>query len=198
MRRLTVSEFMTLDGVVQAPGGPEEDQSDGFRHGGWHMRYMDDMAGEWIQRDLETAGGFVLGRKTYEIFAGYWPTAGDEEAEIRDVLNGLPKYVASRTLHEPLPWENSSLLRGDVVSALRELKREDGADLRVIGSSDLVHTLIRHDLVDEFNLMIDPLVLGGGKRLFDADGISRPLRLEHSRVTTKGVVLATYIPLRRR
>ncbi len=192
MRKLTVSEFMSLDGVVQGPGGAEEDSSGGFSHGGWHMRYFDDLANEWVLNDIVTAGGLVLGRRTYQIFAAYWPTAGEEEGVIRDPLNTLPKYVASRTLTGPLAWQNATLIQGDLAASVRALKQQDGGDLRVIGSSDLVHSLIEHNLVDEYNLMIDPLILGGGKRLYPDDGTLRPLQLVNSRVTTKGVVLATY------
>lgn len=158
------------------------------------MRYFDDVSQDWVVEGYVDPGGFVLGRRTYEILAAYWPTAPEEEQVIARPLNTLPKYVASRTLTEPLPWENSSLLRGDVAEAVAALKQQDGNDLRVIGSAQLVQTLIGHDLVDELRLMIDPVLLGGGKRAFPEDGTLRSLRLIGSRVTTTGAILATYAP----
>jgi dihydrofolate reductase len=140
------------------------------------------------------AGGFLLGRRTYEIFAAHWPNASEEEQVLAEPLNTKPKYVASRTLAEPLAWQNSRVLQDGVAEAAAALKREDGEDLHVIGSSQLVQTLVEHDLVDEFRMMIDPVVVGGGKRLFRDDGVLRPLRLVDSQVTTTGVIIATYAP----
>src|ERR671915_353104 len=157
MRKLVVNEFMSLDGVVQAPGAEDEDSSGGFRHGGWHLRYFDELSQKWVLEGLTAAGGFVFGRRTYETFAAYWPNASADEQVIAQPLNTLPKYVASRTLSEPLAWQNS--------------------------------TLIEHDLVDELRVMIDPLMLGGGKRIFRDDGVLRPLRLVDSQVTTTGSVI---------
>jgi dihydrofolate reductase len=194
MRNLIVNEFMSLDGVVQAPGGAEEDPSGGFEHGGWHMPYMDDIGRKSVVEGITEAGGFLLGRRTYEIFAGYWPNAPEEEQVIAEPLNTKPKYVASTTLSEPLEWQNSTVLQGDVAEAVSALKQEDGADLHVIGSAILVQSLIEHDLVDELRVMIDPVALGGGKRFFRDDGALRPLRLVGSQVTTKGVILARYAP----
>jgi dihydrofolate reductase len=194
MRKVIVNEFMSLDGVVQAPGGVDEDTSGGFEHGGWHLRYFDDLSQKRVLESIVEAGGLLLGRRTYEIFAGYWPTAPEEEQVIAEPLNTKPKYVASTTLSDPLEWQNSMVLRGDVAEAVAALKQEDGADLHVIGSTQLVQTLIDDELVDEFRLMIDPVVLGGGKRIFRADGSVRPLRLVDSQVTTTGAVLATYAP----
>jgi dihydrofolate reductase len=194
MRKVIVNEFISLDGVAQAPGGADEDTSGGFKHGGWHMRYLDELARRRILEGIVDAGGFVLGRRTYEIFAAYWPNAPEEEQVIAEPLNTKPKYVASTTLGDSLEWQNSTLLRGDAAEAVAALKQEDAADLHVIGSTDLVQMLIEHDLVDEFRLMIDPIVLGGGKRIFRDDGLLRPLRLVHSEVTTTGAVLATYAP----
>jgi dihydrofolate reductase len=194
MRRVIVDEFMTLDGVVQAPGGADEDTSGGFEHGGWHLPFIDDLAQKWILEGIVGAGGFLLGRRTYEIFAAYWPNAGGEEQVIAEPLNTRPKYVASTTLSEPLEWQNSTLLEGDVAEAVAALKQEDGDDVHVIGSTELVQTLIEHDLVDAFRVMIDPLVLGGGKRIFRDDGVRRDLRLVDSQVTTTGAILATYAP----
>lgn len=194
MRKLLVDEWMALDGVVQAPGAPDEDTTGGFQHGGWHLRYFDDISRNWVLTYLNEAGGFLFGRRTYEGFAAHWPNASEEEQVIARPLNTKPKYVASRTLTEPLMWQNSTLLRGDVVGAVGALKREAGADLHVMGSTQLVQTLIEHDLVDEFQLMIDPLVLGRGKRIFPNDGVLRALRLVESKVTTTGAILATYAP----
>jgi dihydrofolate reductase len=175
MRKVIVNEFLSLDGVAQAPGGADEDTSDGFAHGGWHMRYMEDeLAQKWVLASIVEAGGFLLGRRTYEIFAAYWPNAPEEEQVIAEPLNTKPKHVASTTLGDPLEWRNSTVLRGDLAEAVTALKQEDGADLHVIGSTELVQALLEHDLVDELRLMIDPVVLGGGKRIFRDDGALRP------------------------
>jgi dihydrofolate reductase len=194
MRKVIANEFMSLDGVVQAPGGADEDTSGGFEHGGWHMRYFDELSQKWVLESIVEAGGFLLGRRTYEIFAAYWPKAPEEEQVIAQPLNTKPKHVASTTLKEPLEWQNSTVLQGDISEAVAVLKQEDGADVHVIGSAELVRTLIEQGLVDEFRLMIDPLLLGGGKRIFRDDGSLRPLRLVHSEVTTTGAILATYAP----
>jgi dihydrofolate reductase len=192
MRKVIVSEWMSLDGVVQAPGNADEDPSGGFAHGGWHLQYFDDLSQERVVESISGAGGFLFGRRTYEILAAYWPNAPEEEQVIAEPLNSLPKYVASTTLGEPLEWQNSTLLQGDIAGEVAALKEEDGKDLQVIGSTKLVQTLFEHDLVDELSLMIDPLVLGGGKRIFPDDGVGRPLRLVNSEVTTTGAILATY------
>jgi dihydrofolate reductase len=194
MRKVIVNEWMTLDGVVQAPGTADEDKTGGFEHGGWHLRYLDDISREWVVENLTEAGGFLLGRRTYEILAAYWPNASEEEQAVARPLNMRPKYGASTTLTGALAWQNSMVLQGDVAEAVAALKREDGADLHVIGSAKLVRTLIEHDLVDEFRLMIDPVVVGGGKRIFRDDGVLRTLRLVDGRMTTTGAILATYAP----
>jgi dihydrofolate reductase len=194
MRKVIVTEFMSLDGVAQAPGAADEDTTGGFEHGGWHMRYFDDLSQKRVLEGIVEAGGFLLGRRTYEIFASYWPNAPEEEQVIAEPLNTKPKYVASTTLTEPLEWQSSTVLQGDVAEAVVALKLEDGADLHVIGSTELVQTLIEHALVDEFRLMLDPVTLGGGKRIFCDDGLLRPLRLVDSEVTSTGAVLATYVP----
>jgi dihydrofolate reductase len=194
MRKVIVDEWMALDGVVQAPGAPDEDTDGGFEHGGWHLPYFDDLSRTWVVEGYAEAGGFLFGRRTYQNLAAYWPTASEEEQAVAQPLNTLPKYVASTTLSEPLEWQNTTVLQGDVPEAVAELKQGDGKDLHVIGSTKLVHTLIEHDLVDEFRVMIDPLVLGGGKRIFPDDGALRPLRLVDSKVTTTGAFLATYAP----
>jgi dihydrofolate reductase len=195
MRKVIVNEFMSLDGVVQAPGAGDEDPSGGFAHGGWHMRYMEDeLARNWVLESIVEAGGFLLGRRTYEIFAAYWPNAPEEELVIAEPLNSKPKHVASTTFAEPLEWQNSTLVEGDVAAAVAALKQPDGGDLHVIGSTELVRTLIEHNLVDEFRLMIDPIVLGGGKRIFRDDGLRKSLRLIDGQVTSTGAILARYAP----
>jgi dihydrofolate reductase len=194
MRKLIADEWVTLDGVMQAPGQADEDTSGGFRHGGWHVGYFDDIAMRLVVENVVKAGGFLLGRRTYEIFAAHWPNASEEEQVLAEPLNTKPKYVASRTLTEPLDWRNSTVLQGDLAEAVAALKQEDGEDLHVIGSGELVQTLFGQGLVDEFRLMIDPVVVGGGKRLFRDDGVLSPLRLVDSQVTTTGVIIATYAP----
>jgi dihydrofolate reductase len=145
-----------------------------------------------VVEGLTGAGGFLLGRRTYEQFAGYWPHAGDEEQVVARPLNTKPKYVVSRTVAQPLGWQNSTVLTGDLTEAVAGLKRQDGGDLHVLGSTGLVPALIAHDLVDELRLMVDPVVLGGGKRIFPDDGAKWPLRLVDSQVTGTGAILATY------
>ncbi len=155
MRKLIVNEFMSLDGVVQAGGGPEEDTDGGFRHGGWQMGYSDDLGHQWVLEYIEGAGGFLLGRRTYEIFAGYWPNAAEDQQVIAEPLNTKPKHVATTTLSDPLEWQNSTVLEGDLAEAVTALKQEDGGDLHVIGSAQLVRSLLELDLVDELRL-VDP------------------------------------------
>ena len=191
---MIVEQFLSLDGVAQAPGASEEDTSDGFRHGGWHMQFMDEPAQQRVLQGIVDAGGFLLGRRTYEIFAGYWPHASGEEQVIAEPLNTKPKYVASTTLSEPLDWQNSTVLGGDLEKAVTELKQQDGGHLHVSGSTRLVQWLFERGLVDEFRLMIDPVVVGGGKRLFRDDGALRQLRLVDSLVTPAGAIFATYVP----
>lgn len=194
MRKVIVNEWMTLDGVVQAPGAAEEDTSGGFAHGGWHLPYFDDVSQARVVQGLTEAGGFLLGRRTYEIFAAYWPDASEEEQITAMPLNTKPKHVATTTLAEPLAWQNSTVLQSELGEAVDALKQEDGGDLHVIGSAALVRALIERDLVDELRFMIDPLVVGGGKRIFGDDGVRRPLRLVESEVTSTGAILATYAP----
>jgi dihydrofolate reductase len=192
MRKLIVNEFMSLDGVAQAPGGADEDRSGGFTHGGWHMRYMEDeLAQRWVLASIVEAGGFLLGRRTFEIFAAYWPNAPEEEQVIAEPLNAKPKYVVSRTLSEPLEWENSNLLQGDVAEVVAALKQEDGSDLHVIGSTEVVQTLIAHGLVDELRLLVHPLVVGSGGRLGDDHGRD-PRDLRSSRGVNAGRTMKPY------
>jgi dihydrofolate reductase len=193
MRKLVVAEGLTLDGVMQAPGDPDEDRSGDFAHGGWQMPYFDEVAAEAVGKSMAETGAFLFGRRTYEIMAAYWPNAPEGDM-FADVLNGTPKHVASKTLEEPLAWANSSLLGEDVPTAIRELKEEEGGTIVVLGSGNLVQTLIQHDLIDEYALMIHPLVLGTGKKLFE-DGLDKvSLRLLSSMTTTTGVVFASYAP----
>jgi len=197
MRRVIASEWMTLDGVVQSPSSPDEDPSGGFRHGGWHARHAGDEAFmRWVVESIQAAGGYLLGRGTYEIFAAHWPNASEAEQVLAEPLNTRPKYVASTTLSAPLAWRNSTLLQGDVAGAVAALKREEGGDLLLIGSPGLLATLMEHDLVDEYRLMIDPVLAGGGKRLFPDGGALRQLRLVDSQVTSTGAIIATYAPAR--
>ena len=190
MRKLVVTTFMTLDGVMQAPGGPEEDPDEGFEHGGWSVGYWDERMGELALEIHLAAGAVLFGRKTYEILGGHWPRVGDDDP-MAAKLNSVPKYVASRTL-DTLEWANSSLLEGDVPDAVRRLKAEDGDPLLVIGSSELVQTLIQHDLVDTFTVWTFPVVLGGGKRLFGEGTIPAGLELSDIQTATTGVTVATY------
>jgi dihydrofolate reductase len=164
MRKISANTFISLDGVMQAPGGPEEDPSGGFKHGGWSVNYWDDMMGEVMDDAMSNPWDLLLGRKTYEIFAAHWPNVEDIMA---DRLNNAKKYVASSTL-KSVDWQNSTLITGDVAQFVGGLKEQSGPDISVQGSANLLQTLIKNDLVDEFRLWIFPLVLGEGKRLFDA------------------------------
>ncbi len=192
MRRLIASTFASLDGVMQAPGGPEEDPTGGFTLGGWMFAYADD------SMDISASGfdgkdrDLVLGRRTYEIFEAYWPYQPADHP-IAKTLNAAKKYVASRTL-TVLRWNNSTLLQGDVVSAIIALKAQPGPDLQVIGSGNLVQTLQAASLIDEYNVWTFPVVLGRGKRLFSETARPSALRLVRSRVSTTGVVMSTYVP----
>jgi dihydrofolate reductase len=193
MARVIVSEFLTVDGVMQAPGDSDEDRREGFEHGGWQLPLMDEAAGQVIMEGLGSMGGLLLGRRTYEIFAGYWPHAPEDDPIAR-ILNDVPKYVASNTLQEPLAWNNSHLIEGDVAKEIARLKEEPGKDLRVIGSGELVQTLMEHDLVDQYDLSVYRIVLGSGKRLFREGSPKTPLRLVDSQISKSGVVLLSYEP----
>jgi dihydrofolate reductase len=190
MRKLVVTTFMTLDGVMQAPGGPEEDPDGGFEHGGWSVGYWDERMGELALEIHLAAGGVLFGRRTYEILGSYWPRVGDDDP-MAAKLNAVPKYVASRTL-DTFEWANSSLLDGDVPDAVGRLKAGDGDPLLVIGSSGLIQTLIQHDLVDTFKVWTFPVVLGEGKRLFGDGAIPAGLELNDIQTSTTGVTVATY------
>jgi dihydrofolate reductase len=200
MRKIIVTAFISLDGVIQAPGGPEEDPTGGFEYGGWTTTYGDDVLGAAIGEGMSRPFDLLLGRNTYDIFAAHWPDIATDpssdgynpgEAEIARTFNRVTKYVAT---HEPdtLSWENSRSLGKDVVAAARALKKEDGPALLIWGSSKLIQQLLAADLVDEFQLMIYPLVFGNGKRLFGDGTIPAAFRLETSQATTTGVIMATY------
>jgi dihydrofolate reductase len=193
MRKIVVVEFLTLDGVMQAPGNPDEDRTGGFDRGGWQLEYFDDTLGASILGGLSETGGFLLGRRTYETFANHWPKQPPEDP-LAGTFNDLPKWVASTSLHEPLGWQNSRVLTGDVPSAVAALRAGDGKLIQVIGSGELVQTLIANDLVDEYRLMIHPIVMGKGKRLFPDESAFARLRLVESTPTTTGVVIARYEP----
>ena len=188
MRKLVVSTFMTLDGVMQAPGGPGEDPTGGFAHEGWSVNYWDDAMGQRMGELMGKPFDLLLGRKTYEIFAAHWPHATDPGAK---VLNSATKHVASRTLAK-VDWANSRLIEGDVPEQVAKLKAEDGPEIQVHGSSNLIETLQKHNLVDEYRVMIFPLALGTGKRLFADGTIPAGLRLVDSSASSTGVLMATY------
>lgn len=193
MRKIVVSEFLTLDGVMQAPGDPDEDRSGGFDKGGWQLAYFDDVFGATMMEAFAATGGMLLGRLTYDNFAAHWPNQPADDP-VAGPMNALEKYVVSSTLTEPLAWQNSTLIKGDVAAAVRRLKAGTGNEIQVIGSGALVQTLIEHDLVDSYRLMVHPLVLGKGKRLFrDGTALTR-LRLVDSKPTTTGVLILTYEP----
>src|SRR5258705_4018326 len=194
MGKLVVVENVTLDGVMQAPGGADEDPRVGFPHGGWAHPYADHVMAETMGKGMRDDGGMLFGRRTYEQFYGFWSKQTDGNP-YTDVLNRKHKYIASRTLAEPLPWENSSLLKGDVAQAVAELKRDVMGDLVVLGSGELVRSLTRAGLVDVYTLSIHPLTLGTGTKLF-AEGVDAYGRLElvEAVPTTTGVIIATYRP----
>jgi dihydrofolate reductase len=187
MRKIIVLSFISMDGVMQAPGGPEEDTSGGFTHGGWTVPYFDEFLGTVMGEQMGRPFDLLLGRKTFEIFASYWPDHEEEGPEI----NNATKYVASNTLsaHE---WRKSVFLGGDVVAQIKELKAGDGPDLQVHGSGDFIQTLLQHDLVDELWLKIFPLILGSGKRLFARGAIPSAFTLSGSQVSPRGVIIASY------
>jgi dihydrofolate reductase len=193
--RIVLSDFISLDGVVQAPGGQNEDTNGGFAHGGWSMPYFDvDAMGPVLGEVMQQTDALLFGRRTWETMAAAWPErAGDPFA---DQMNAIPKYVASRTLtQDDLHWTNSTLLPADdLIGAVQRLREQNGRDIQVMGSPTLARTLIEHGLVDEYRLMIEPIVLGGGKRLFPDDGNARPLELVSTTTSSTGVHICTYRP----
>jgi dihydrofolate reductase len=194
MGRLIIDQWMTLDGVVQAPGGADEDPDGGFRHGGWHWPNVDAITDEWVTATTRETDAFLFGRRTYERFAAFWPDAGTAFPALAEPLNDRPKYVASTTLTEPLSWRNAHLLRGDVPTAVADLTAQVDGDIHLVGSASLARTLISAGLVDEFRLFLEPVLVGGGKRFLPDDGVLRRLQLTDSRITTTGVIIATYRP----
>jgi dihydrofolate reductase len=191
MSRVVVINHVTLDGVMQGPGRPDEDTRGGFEHGGWAQAGNDEVIGEALGARMAESGGLLLGRRSYEDMLSYWNT---QDSPFKDALNVAPKYIASRTLREPLPWPNSTLLAGDAADAVAELKEEPGNDLHIMGSGELIRSLMALGLIDEYLLMIHPLVLGLGRRLF-GDGVrTSKLRLVEAKPTTTGVLIATYQP----
>ncbi len=190
-RKLISTTFVSLDGVMQAPGGPEEDPSGGFTLGGWTFQLFDEQVGAFMGRTMGVPFDLVLGRKTYEIFAAYWPNAPEEEAEGAKPLNDATKYVASRG-DVDLSWATTQRIEGDVAEGVAALKQEDGRELQVHGSGDLLQTLIRHRLIDEYRVLIFPVVLGSGKRLFEQGATPAGLRLVESTTSGSGVIMARY------
>jgi len=192
MSEVVVIEHLTLDGVMQAPGRADEDPRGGFKHGGWALPNNDEVMGSVMGKGMAQGGPLLLGRRTYEDFYSFWPN--QKSNPFTQVLNNIQKYVASTRLPEPLPWSNSTLLKGDVAEAVAKLKEQSGNNIGVLGSGELVQSLMRHDLIDRYVLMIHPLVLGSGRRLFSDGSPFATLRLVDSVTTTTGVVIATYEP----
>jgi dihydrofolate reductase len=185
MPKIIVNAFLTLDGVMQAPGGPDEDREGGFVHGGWQAPYVDEVMGRLVTQGFADADGFLLGRKTYDIFANYWPKITDPDNSIATALNSRPKYVVSRSL-ERVGWNNSALVRGDVVAQLRKLREQPGQTVQTWGSTELLQTLLKNDLVDEYRVFIFPVVLGSGKRLFGSGTQAMALKQVESVTSSKG------------
>lgn len=190
---VVVVNHLTLDGVMQAPGHPDEDRRDGFEHGGWAPPYADSVMGSVMAEGMAKGGALLLGRRTYEHFASVWPEQPEDNPHTA-VINSRQKYVASTTLEEPLSWSNSTLLAGNATGAVARLKERPGKDLVILGSGELVESLMQRNLVDEYVLTIHPLVLGSGRRLFTDGGAFARLRLVDTKTTTTGVMIATYQP----
>ena len=192
MRKLIVLSFITLDGVMQAPGGPEEDPTGGFKYGGWVAGYFDDFLGKLMEKQMNKPFNLLLGRRTYEIFAAHWPYVKTDEDPFAASMNKAKKYVASKTLKR-LDWSNSELIKGDVAKEVKKLKEQDGPDIQVHGSGNLIQTLLKHDLVDELWLKIFPITLGKGKRLFAEGTIPAGFKLHGSEISPSGVLVASYV-----
>jgi dihydrofolate reductase len=192
--RLTVTTFLSTDGVYQGPGGPTEDPSGGFDRGGWLVPHFDEATGVFMTEVFQKVDAFLFGRRTYEIMAAHWPNVTDEEGdETASRLNTLPKYVVSTTLRDP-EWQNSTVVSGDIAAEVIRLKEMEGGELQVHGSGTLVRTLLEHDLVDELRLIVFPVIVGAGRRLFPENGVAAALRLVQSRSTPSGVVIQVYEP----
>ena len=194
--KLTVTTFLSVDGVYQGPGTPDEDRSGGFDRGGWLAPYFDEATAEFMTQVFEKPDAFLLGRRTYEIFAAYWPQHANPNDPIENGLNTLPKYVVSRTL-QSADWHNSTIVGGDFLAEVTRLKEAPGRELQVHGSGQLVRTLLEHDLVDELRLLVFPVIVGAGKRLFPDEGIATKLRVTDSQVTPSGVAIHVYRPIGR-
>lgn len=191
--QLTVTTFLSVDGVYQGPGGPDEDRSGGFDRGGWLVPHFDEATGEFMNSVFENVDAFLLGRRTYEIFAASWPKATDPNDPVATKLNTLPKYVASTTLKDP-EWTNTTVLGGDLVEAVRELKQRDGGELQVHGSGRLVQFLLDNELIDRLNLLVFPVIVGAGRRLFQDSPVATGLALDETRTTPSGVTISVYRP----
>ncbi|HEY0677019.1 MAG TPA: dihydrofolate reductase family protein [Chitinophagaceae bacterium] len=191
MRKIITSTFMTLDGVIQAPGGPQEDTSGNFKYGGWTVNYWDPVMMQVMAEASQTPYDMLLGRKTYEIFAAHWPFVKNDP--MADILNKAKKYVATNTL-KSATWENTELLNGNVVEKVKKIKAEDGIDLLIYGSGNFIQTLLKNNLIDELRLWIFPLVIGNGKKLFAEGVVPANLKLENYKVSDSGVIMTTYIP----
>jgi dihydrofolate reductase len=192
MRKLVVLTFISLDGVMQAPGGPEEDPTGGFKHGGWVAGYFDNFLGKVMDQQMSKPFDLLLGRKTYEIFAAHWPYVKTDGDPIAAGINNAKKFVASKTLAK-LDWSNSELIKGDVAKEVKKLKEQDGPEIQVHGSGGLIQTLLKYDLVDELRLKIFPITLGTGKRLFAEGTIPVGFKLLESAFSPSGVIVATYL-----
>jgi dihydrofolate reductase len=191
--QLTVTTFLSVDGVMQGPGGPDEDRSDGFDRGGWLVPHFDEATGQFVVEAFEKADAFLLGRRTYEIFAGYWPKVTDPDDPVASRLNGLPKYVVSNRLRSA-DWHNSTIVKGDIAAEVARLKQLPGRELQVHGSGTLARTLLENDLVDEWRLLVFPVIVGAGRRLFPDAGVATGLRLVDSRTTGSGTAIHVYQP----
>jgi dihydrofolate reductase len=191
--QLIVTTFLSVDGVYQGPGGPDEDRSGGFDRGGWLVAHFDEATGKFMYEVFQDVDAFLLGRRTYELFAASWPNSTDPNDPVAKALNTLPKYVASSTLHDP-QWANTTVLDGDLASAVQGLKERDGRELQVHGSGKLVQFLLANDLVDRLNLLVFPVIVGDGRRLFPESGIATGLALDNSRTTPSGVTISVYRP----
>ncbi len=193
MRKIITTTFVTLDGVMQAPGGPEEDRSCGFKYGGWVFHYWDEMMGKVMDEFMKLPFELLLGAKTYDIFASYWPTA-KKDNEVAVPFNKTTKYVVSHHKDKKIPWQNSVLITGDVVAELKKLKEKSGPDLWVHGSGNLIQTLLANNLIDRMHIWTFPVTVGKGKRLFDGGGEGQSWKLTDSKTATTGVIIATYEP----
>jgi len=196
MKKIVLGTFLTLDGVMQAPGDPQEDTEGGFKQGGWQLPYFDDDSGRLMSENIAATDALLLGRKTYDIFAAYWPFAPEDDPFAKK-LNSVPKYVASTTL-DKVEWNNSTLIKGNVAEEVAKIKQQLGSGMiSVTGSGKLAQTLIKHNLVDEYVLWIHPVVLGSGKRLFEDGILPTNLELVDTKTTGSGVVILTYQPDRK-